>query len=244
MGFFDRFKKNKNANKKVKRVERKRKAIDKQPDIEESQLALREIAVNSKNRHERAQATDSITNQYVALDIAKHVTDRAIRLIAANKIQDEDLLWDAAENAEFYDVRSFAYERLGENNKSIAEIVINQKKNQHVTEIFEKIEDEETLKDIAVSAVDRKFRKLALEKIDTQENMSNPFDMNGDGNVTTSEAVTFFTSLLDNSSNGENARSELFDFAKKQASNLYNKYSRTVVTDVKEFVNDIQGMIS
>ena len=83
MGFFDRFKKNKNANKKVKRVERKRKAIDKQPDIEESQLALREIAVNSKNRHERAQATDSITNQYVALDIAKHVTDRAIRLIAA-----------------------------------------------------------------------------------------------------------------------------------------------------------------
>ena len=50
MGFFDRFKKNKNANKKVKRVERKRKAIDKQPDIEESQLALREIAVNSKNR--------------------------------------------------------------------------------------------------------------------------------------------------------------------------------------------------
>ena len=101
MGFFDRFKKNKNANKKVKRVERKRKAIDKQPDIEESQLALREIAVNSKNRHERAQATDSITNQYVALDIAKHVTDRAIRLIAANKIQDEDLLWDAAENAEY-----------------------------------------------------------------------------------------------------------------------------------------------
>ena len=82
------------------------------------------------------------------------------------------------------------------------------------------------------------------EKIDTQENMSNPFDMNGDGNVTTSEAVTFFTSLLDNSSNGENARSELFDFAKKQASNLYNKYSRTVVTDVHEFVNDIQGMIS
>ena len=82
------------------------------------------------------------------------------------------------------------------------------------------------------------------EKIDTQENMSNPFDMNGDGNVTTSEAVTFFTSLLDNSSNGENARSELFDFAKKQASNLYNKYSRTVVTDVKEFVNDIQEMIS
>ena len=45
MGFFDRFKKNKNANKKVKKVERKRKAIDKQPDIEESQLALREIAV-------------------------------------------------------------------------------------------------------------------------------------------------------------------------------------------------------
>ena len=74
--------------------------------------------------------------------------------------------------------------------------------------------------------------------------MSNPFDMNGDGQVTTSEAVTFFTSLLDSSKEGADSRSELFDFAKKQASDFYNKYSRNVVTDVKEFVDDIQGMIS
>ncbi len=98
-------KRTKTPIKRVKRLKEKEKQLNKQPDIEESQLALREIAVNSKNRHERAQATDSITNQYVTLDIAKHVTDRAIRLIAANKIQDEDLLWDAAENAEFYDVQ-------------------------------------------------------------------------------------------------------------------------------------------
>ena len=74
--------------------------------------------------------------------------------------------------------------------------------------------------------------------------MSNPFDMNGDGQVTTSEAVTFFTSLLDSSKEGADSRSELFDFAKKQASDFYKKYSRNVVTDVKEFVDDIQGMIS
>ena len=72
----------------------------------------------------------------------------------------------------------------------------------------------------------------------------NMLDLNGDGDVTTSEAVTFFTSLLSNSAEGSENRSELFDFAKKQASNFYNKYSRNVVTDIQEFVDDIQGLIS
>ena len=76
------------------------------------------------------------------------------------------------------------------------------------------------------------------------DNSTNPFDMNNDGDVTTSEVVTFFSSLLDNNSQGQNARSELFDFAKKQATNFYNTYSRIVVTDLKEFVDDIQGKIS
>ena len=75
-------------------------------------------------------------------------------------------------------------------------------------------------------------------------NEANKLDLNGDGNVTTSEAVTFFTSLLDNSNLGSDNRSQLFDFAKKQASNFYNKYSRSVVTDVQEFVEDIQGLVS
>lgn len=57
---------------------------------------------------------------------------------------------------------------------------------------------------------------------------------------TTSETATFFSSLLDNK---ENPESEIFDFAKKQAANLYNKYSRSIVTDVAEFVEDIGNMI-
>lgn len=75
-------------------------------------------------------------------------------------------------------------------------------------------------------------------------NETNILDLDGDGNVTTSEAVTFFTSLLDNSNFGNDSKSQLFDFAKKQASNFYNKYSRNVVTDVKEFVEDIQNIVS
>ena len=134
MGLFDRFKNNDNN-----KEEKKRKELPKEVEIDKEQLILKEIATNSKNRHERAAAADNITNQYVALDLAKNVTDRAIRLIAANKLKDETLLWDAAENSKFYDVRSFAYERLGENNKSIAEIVINQKKNSHIDEIFDKV---------------------------------------------------------------------------------------------------------
>ena len=98
-------------------------------------LELKKIATTHKNRHKRAEAADKITNQFVALDMSKTVKDRAIRLIAINNVKDEDLLRDAALNSQFFDVRSFAWERLGENNKSIAEIVINTKKNKNVDAI-------------------------------------------------------------------------------------------------------------
>ena len=75
---------------------------------------------------------------------------------------------------------------------------------------------------------------MPIEQIDTQ-NSTNIIE-----DRTTSETVTFFSSLLDNK---ENPQSEIFDFAKKQAANLYNKYSRSVVTDVSEFVEDIKNMI-
>ena len=83
------------------------------------------------------------------------------------------------------------------------------------------------------------------EKIDTTEtdNTTNPFDMNNDGDVTTSEVVTFFSSLLDNNSQGQNARSELFDFAKKQAADFYNKYSKNVVSNLTELVDDIKRVV-
>lgn len=101
--------------------------------------------------------------------MSKNVKDRAIRLIAINKVKDRDLLWDAAENSQFFDVRSFAYERLGENNKSIAEIVINTKKNPDVDEIFEKIADEETLEWIAIEADDKRYRNEAVDRIESAE---------------------------------------------------------------------------
>ena len=69
-------------------------------------------------------------------------------------------------------------------------------------------------------------------------------DTNNDGEVTTSEMLTFFTSLLDSNSEGENARSELFDFAKKQAANFYDKYSKSAVNSLNEFVSDLQERIS
>ena len=130
MGLFDRFKKSDSEKQQTK----KKKPISKPDDINEDQLMLQEIATKSKDRYERAEAADKITDQYVALDMSKNVKDRVIRLIAINKVKDKDLLRDAAENSQFFDVRSFAWERLGENNKSIAEIVINTKKNPNVDE--------------------------------------------------------------------------------------------------------------
>ena len=84
MGFFDRFKKDKTD--KVDKKEEKKLNVPDDSEIEDSELLLKKIAMDSKNRHERAAAANNITNQYVALDLAKNVTDRAIRLIAANKL--------------------------------------------------------------------------------------------------------------------------------------------------------------
>lgn len=83
------------------------------------------------------------------------------------------------------------------------------------------------------------------EKINSTEadNAANPFDADKNGDVTTSEVVTFFSSLLDNGAEGQDARSELFDFAKKQAAGFYNKYSKNVVTDLAEFVDDIKRIV-
>lgn len=92
--------------------------------------------------------------------------------------------------------------------------------------------------------VQDQMEALGSQQAPEKVNETNILYLNGDGNVTTSEAVTFFTSLLDNSNLGNDNRSQLFDFARKQASNFYNKYSKNVVTDVKEFVEDIQGLVS
>ncbi len=83
------------------------------------------------------------------------------------------------------------------------------------------------------------------EKINIEENnISNPFDMDNNGDVTGHEAISFFSSLLNNDTKGDNARSELFDFAKKQAAEFYNKYSKTVVNNLNEFATDIKSIIN
>lgn len=56
--------------------------------------------------------------------------------------------------------------------------------------------------------------------------------------ITTSETVTFFNSLLDSKDN-KNLHNEVFEFAKKQAANLYTKGASSVITDLNEFVGDI-----
>ena len=76
------------------------------------------------------------------------------------------------------------------------------------------------------------------EKINTENNSTIDLDTH---DTTSSEAVTFFSSLLNNSND---IKSDLFDFAKKHASQIYNKCSQNVITDVKEFVEDIQELVS
>ena len=56
--------------------------------------------------------------------------------------------------------------------------------------------------------------------------------------------LTFFTSLLDNGAEGEQTRSELFDFAQKQAAGFYSKYSKEAVNTLNELISDIKDYIS
>ena len=86
--------------------------------------------------------------------------------------------------------------------------------------------------------------KTDAEKSEEENQTNNIIDLNNDGDVTSSEIRTFFGSLLDGGSTGQEARSELFDFAKKQAANLYDKYSKNVVTNLNDFVSDVKELIS
>lgn len=74
-----------------------------------------------------------------------------------------------------------------------------------------------------------------------EANISN--DLKND-EYTTSETVTFFNSLLDNDIENQSSHSEVFDFARKQAANYYNKYARNVIVDVQEFAEDLKQFIS
>ena len=96
--------------------------------------------------------------------------------------------------------------------------------------------------DFSEKAIDQTEAVGAKTEVEQSEDSSqsySPFDLNKDGEVTNSEMMTFFSSLLDSGDEGKEARSEVFDFAKKQAANLYNQYSKSVVTDIKEFVEDL-----
>ena len=86
--------------------------------------------------------------------------------------------------------------------------------------------------------------KTDAEKSEEENQNNNIIDLNNDGEITSSEVRTFFSSLLDNGATGQEARSELFDFAKRQAANFYDKYSKNVVTNLTEFVDDIKEKIS
>lgn len=59
-----------------------------------------------------------------------------------------------------------------------------------------------------------------------------------ENNTTTSEMLTFYSSMLDNNLENQNSHNRIFDFARKQAANFYHKYSGNIVTDLQEFVSD------
>ena len=64
-----------------------------------------------------------------------------------------------------------------------------------------------------------------------------PTGIDDQDDLGSSEMVAFLTKPFDSQSSMEHNRS-LMDFAKKQASNFYNKCASNVVVDLKEFIED------
>ena len=78
----------------------------------------------------------------------------------------------------------------------------------------------------------------SVKPINSSEN-TEFMNLNNKRDLSTSEVVTFFTSLFDSKpSMTDTESSGLFDFERKTAANLYNKYAKNIVTDLSEFVTD------
>ena len=77
--------------------------------------------------------------------------------------------------------------------------------------------------------------KLDTVKPEFENSMSN----SDKDNISTSELLTFFNSLFDSKPTlTDTSNSELFQFERKTAANLYSKYAKNVVLDLGEFVAD------
>lgn len=76
-----------------------------------------------------------------------------------------------------------------------------------------------------------------VESIESAAQVDNQGIEQEDG-TTTSEMLTFYSSMLDNNLENQNSHTRIFDFARKQAANFYQKYSGNIVTDLQEFVSD------
>ena len=85
------------------------------------------------------------------------------------------------------------------------------------------------------------FDTAITNKINNIEEIVN--NNNLDNIEHSAEGVVYFSSILDDTSSNTNSQPELFNFAKKQATNLYHKYGRSMVSDVNEFINDIHKIV-
>jgi len=84
----------------------------------------------------------------------------------------------------------------------------------------------------------------SIKPINTTEN-TDFTDANNKKDLSTSEVVTFFTSLFDSKPTlTDTSSSELFDFERKVAAGKYDKYARNIVTDLGEFVSDTMKLKS
>ena len=73
----------------------------------------------------------------------------------------------------------------------------------------------------------KSLEKAEMEKFNNGKDFSTP------------ELLTFFPSLFDSKPTlTQTNTSGLFDFERKVAANSYGKYSKSVITDLKEFVTD------
>lgn len=82
-------------------------------------------------------------------------------------------------------------------------------------------------------------QQMNLDSINKIQETANAGLDNTPKNPSTSEILTFFSSLFENKPTlTDTSRNGLFDFERKTAANSYDKYARNIVTNLGEFVSD------
>lgn len=135
--------------------------------VTDEQLLISLAKDKNRDYDIRRIATEKLTNQKILSDLAQNDTNSDIRAAATANLDDPKLLASIAKNDRDDNVRKNAVEKLTD-QELLADIAINDKEEHITWSAFEKLKDQRLMADIATHAASALMREAAIEKITDQ----------------------------------------------------------------------------